>query len=182
MVCFMGKDKNGNDIDIVLTPRKHMNKIVIRPTPNADSRTCNEFLTRDTCYEDNLEHIKDVQRAMNWIGSKIMHTGLVHDKTKVIYKDEYIDLVMHGVTDDDFLKSDWWNKHITEERHHLNSFCPVDVNLIDVIEFLVDMVMQSNGRKGYLDVNLCKLNDPFILERAYWNTVKLLNDNVVVGR
>jgi len=166
--------------DITLPAKKtKSNKIVIRPTPNADSRTSNQFLTEETCREDTLEHVQDVQKAMNFFSAKIARAGLMHDNTKVVDMDEYIGLVLNDVKDDEFLKSDWWVKHITKERHHLNANCPVDVNLIDVLEMIADMVMQK-GRKGYFTSDELKIIDPTLLERAYWNTVKLLDDNVLV--
>lgn len=167
--------------EITLTPRKNSNnKIVIRKTPNGDSRTKLDDATIEMVHDDVMEHIKDVQKGMNWLAKKIALAGFSHDKTKVIYEDEYVGLVMDDLVDDDFLASDWWSKHIHEERHHLNSNAPVDVNLIDVMEMIVDCVMSGKGRKGHFDSNDLKLIDPVLLERAYWNTVKMLDDQVVV--
>lgn len=166
--------------EIKLPPKKIKdNRIVIRPTPNADSRTSNNLLSDETCREDTYEHIRDVQQAMNFFSAQIARAGLMHDNTKVTEMDDYVKLVLDNVKDDDFLKSDWWIKHITTERHHLNANCPVDVTLIDVLEMIADKVMQKS-RKGYFTSDELKLLDPTLLERAYWNTVKLLDDKVIV--
>lgn len=167
--------------EITLPPRKNKNtKIVIRKTPNGDSRTKMDNATREMVHDDIMEHIKDVQKGMNWLAKKIALAGFNHDKTKVIYEDEYIDLIMDDIMDDEFLASEWWSRHIHEERHHLNNNAPVDVNLIDVMEMITDYVMSGKGRKGCINSNDLKLMDPLLLERAYWNTVKLLDDQVVV--
>ena len=171
-------DKNGNDTNITLPAKAKSNRIIIRPSPNGDSRTATEFLNREVCHEDIMEHIRNVQLGMNLISKKIAQAGMLHDKTKVIYVDEYIDLVMAGVTGEEFKECGWWFKHIHEERHHLNDNVPVDVNLIDVIEMLVDGVMSSRGRLGVLDSNCCEISAD-VLMRAYWNTVEMLNDMVV---
>jgi hypothetical protein len=163
-----------------LPPKKIKdNKIVIRPTPNADSRTSNSLLSDETCREDTYEHIRDVQKAMNFFSAQVARAGLMHDNTKVTELDDYVQLVLGDVKDDDFLASDWWTTHITKERHHLNANCPVDVTLIDILEMIADMVMQK-GRKGYFTSDELKIVDPTLLERAYWNTVKLLDDKVIV--
>lgn len=166
--------------EIKLPPKKIKdNRIVIRPTPNADSRTSNSLLSEETCREDTYEHIRDVQQAMNFFSAQVARAGLMHDNTKVTEMDDYIKLVLDNVNSDDFLRSDWWINHITKERHHLNDNCPVDVTLIDVLEMIADGVMRK-GRKGYFISDELKLIDSGLLERAYWNTVKLLDDKVIV--
>ena len=61
-------------------------------------------------------------------------------------------------------------------------YCLLDVNLIDVLEMIVDCVMSGKGRSGHETPQYLKLRDPTVLERAYWNTVKLLDDEVVIER
>ena len=48
--------------------------------------------------------------------------------------------------------------------------------------FFVDCVMAGKGRSGHVTPQYLKLRDPTVLERAYWNTVKLLDDEVVIER
>ena len=175
----MMKDKYGNDNQITLESKKDAGKIVIKPSPNCDSRTKMDYCTRENVYEDILEHIKNVQYAMNILSKKIAQAGMLHDKTKIINQDEYIDLVLSDDGDGGFLKSEWWVNHIHEERHHLNENCPVDVNLIDVMEMLVDKIVADYGRKGYVDTKGFEL-DSDILVRAYYNTVNLIDAMVVV--
>lgn len=153
-------------------------KIIINDTRNADGRTANN-LNSETLLESTNEHRRNVSEGMDYIAELIHNRGLKHDYTKV---DDYFplfnDTVMQGLSNDEFEKSEWKQLHLHQERHHLNGNVPVDVNLVDVIEMLVDVVMAGNGRSGQISSYYCKIQDPALLERAYWNTIKLL-DNVV---
>jgi hypothetical protein len=158
--------------------KKSNSKVIVHGSQNGDGRTKLEGATREDIYNDVLKHIKDVQLCMNKCSAKVAQAGMLHDNTKVIYNEEYIDLVDKGVVDDDFIKSDWWVKHIHEERHHLLSNVPVDVNLFDVLEMIVDVIVAGKARKGYFDSEDLNL-DMGVLLRAYWNTVKFVDDMVV---
>ena len=164
--------------EIKLPPKKIKdNRIVIRPTPNADSRTSNSLLSEETCREDTYEHIRDVQQAMNFFSAQVARAGLMHDNTKVTEMDDYIKLVLDDVKDDDFLKSDWWIKHITKERHHLNANTPKDVDLLDVLEFICDCVVAGKSRTGRVEKKYLELS-AVILKQAFWNTVNKLTNEV----
>ena len=154
--------------------------ITIRRTKNADSRTADENLSYETLKDDTIEHIDDVEKGLDLISDYIHRRGLQHDYTKIRYFDEYAENVLSKHTNEEFINSEWYQKHIFEERHHLNANCPLDVNLIDVIEMIVDCVMAGKGRTGYVTPSYLMLKDPTLLERAYWNTVKLLDENVIV--
>lgn len=43
-----------------------MSKIIIKNTKYADSRTADEEITKDKLYEATAEHLKDVERGMDW--------------------------------------------------------------------------------------------------------------------
>lgn len=169
------KDKNNNDTQITLPSKNKEGKIVIKPSPNCDSKTKTTYFTETDVHEDILEHIKNVQLGMNHLSKKVAQAGMLHDKTKIINQDEFVDLVMQGT----LYESGWWKEHIREERHHLNENCPLDVNLVDVLEMIVDKVMANKGRKGYLDTKEFEL-DSAILVRAYYNTIQLVDDVVAV--
>ena len=62
----------------------------------------------------------------------------------------------------------------------LNDNVPEDVDLIDCLEMLVDTVMAGRGRSGHLTSKYIEI-DPKVLYRAYWNSVKKLNDIVQVA-
>ena len=157
-------------------------KITIKNTCNADGRTATN-LNSETLLQSTEEHQHNVQEGMDYIAELIHKRGLKHDYTKV---GEYFQLfnytVMQGLSNEEFEKSEWKQLHIHQERHHLNGNVPVDVNLIDVIEMIVDVVMAGNGRSGHISSHYCKIQDSHILERAYWNTIKLLDDIVEVKR
>lgn len=157
-------------------------KIIINDTRNADGRTANN-LNSETLLESTNEHRRNVSEGMDYIAELIHNRGLKHDYTKV---DDYFplfnDTVMQGLSNEEFEKSEWKQLHLHQERHHLNGNVPVDVNLVDVIEMLVDVVMAGNGRSGQISSYYCKIQDPALLERAYWNTIKLLDDIVEVKK
>ena len=157
------------------------NKIIIKNTQNADSRTANEELNKDTLLESTKTHRNDVKRIMNYMATVIRETGEKHDWTKIKHFDEFSNEVLKPHTDAEFKQAHWYQNHITEERHHLNANCPVDVNLFDVLEMIADCTVAGKGRAGKMTPAYLKLQDPFILERAYWNTVKILDDLVEVS-
>lgn len=157
------------------------NKIIIKNTQNADSRTANEELNKDTLLESTKTHRNDVKRIMNYMAETLRETGEKHDWTKIKHFDEFANEVLKPHTDHEFKQAHWYQNHITEERHHLNANCPVDVNLFDVLEMIADCTVAGKGRAGKMTPAYLKLQDPFILERAYWNTVKILDDLVEVS-
>ena len=156
------------------------NKIIIKNTQNADSRTANSELNKTTLLESTEIHRNDVKRLMDCMAEIIVKKGENHDWTKIEYFDEFADEVLKPHTDDEFKNAQWYQKHIFEERHHLNANCPVDVNLFDCLELIADCIVAGKGRAGRLTPAYLKLKDPSILERAYWNTVKLLDDIVEI--
>ncbi len=159
-----------------------MTKIIIGNTQNADSRTANEKLSKETLEKATNIHREEVFKLMNWLSDKILARGVRHDYTKSMYFDEFADEVLKPHTDDEFKNAQWYQKHIFEERHHLNANCPIDVNLIDVLEMICDCVSAGKGRSGKITPAYLKLKDPTILERAYWNTVKILDDITEVNQ
>jgi len=156
-------------------------KIIIKNTSYADSRTAPEDNTKEKLYTATTEHIKDVGKAMDFFAEKIHEAGIKHDYTKISYFDEFAENVLSEHTDEEFINEPWYQKHIYEERHHLNADCPLDVNLIDIFEMIADCVMAAKGRSGKVTPRFLNLSDPSILVRAYYNTIKLLDDVVEVS-
>ena len=157
-----------------------MSKIIIKKTNNADSRTADSQLTKETLREATETHRSDVKRLMEHVGAVIIERAYNHDHTKIRYFDEFSDEVLKPHTNEEFINTHWYQNHILEERHHLNANCPIDVNLFDVLELICDCIMAGKGRAGRTTPAYLKLQDPLILERAYWNTVKMLDDIVEV--
>ncbi|MBQ6219985.1 MAG: hypothetical protein IJH63_00550 [Methanobrevibacter sp.] len=155
-----------------------MDKIIIKNTCNADSRTMKSNATLDDVKIATEEHIHDVQKGMKFFAEKLIEAGKNHDHTKLEnFEKEYGALVMSRVMDDEFKANPWWSKHVFGERHHVNIDFKADCNLIDIFEHICDDVMSGRGRAGHLTSAFMDI-DPKLLYLAYWNTVRML-DNVV---
>lgn len=156
-------------------------KILIKNTAYADSRTAPEDIDRDKLYKATANHIKDVERGMDYFSKQIHEAGLRHDFTKMDCFDEvYAPSVLSGHTDDSFKQGDWYKRHISEERHHVNDNAHSDVDLVDIIEHLVDVVMSGLGRSGFVNSRYTDIS-PELLYRAYWNSVNKLENIVQIS-
>lgn len=158
-----------------------MDKIIIKNTCNADSRTAKPGFTMDDVKVATEEHIKDVQKGMKFFADKLIEAGKRHDWTKMDnFEKEYGPLVCSKVVDEEFKANPWWSRHVFEERHHVNIDFKPDVNLIDIFEHLVDDTVSGRGRSGHLTSEWMDI-DPKLLYLAYWNTIRMLNDVVQVS-
>lgn len=147
--------------------------ITIRKSPNADSRTAKSNLTMKELQVSTQRHQGDVERGLTLMGSLVTNRGVYHDHTKTKNMEEYY----AALTGSNIKESEWYNKHITEERHHLKSHVPDDVNLIDVMEHLVDCTMAGLARSGEIyDTDI----SPDVLVLACQNTVEFLKNNITV--
>jgi len=153
--------------------------ITIKPSPMADSRTADGPVTKRQLWEASIQHIGDVCHAMAFFGQMIVDTARRHDNTKVDPEgiDAFYDSFSKGLQGDEFKKEPWFQRHITEERHHLTDRVPDDVNLIDILERVADITMAAMGRNG--DIGEVDI-DTEILLRAYKNTVLLLKNNTKI--
>lgn len=150
--------------------------INIKKSQNADSRTMIGKPNKEELLKNSIQHIGDVQKGMAFMATKIIEAGAIHDHTKISGIDDFFDSYSRGLTNDEFKAEKWYKSHLTE-RHHLNDYCPEDVTLIDVLERAVDITMAGMARSGNIyDVEIS--NE--ILQKAYKNTVKLLQDNITV--
>ncbi len=150
--------------------------IVLKDSSNGDSRTCKDDVTLEDVYDAVLIHRSDVEHALKWFVEDLICRSEDHDYDKVSDIDTYGNMVVNGVKDDEFLASEWWHKHITEQRHHVTNYCPIDVNLLDILEMIADRVVAEKGRTGSINTEYLKI-DSDILIRAYWNTVRLLDEH-----
>lgn len=149
--------------------------IKIEKSPNADSRTANPEMGKADLLKSTKSHIDDVSDGLLFISDLIKDRcgSAGHDHTKLDNMDEFYAALKSGHIKD----TNWYRKHITEERHHLKSHVPEDVNLIDVIEHIVDCVMAGLARSGTVyDIDL----SPELLQVALQNTVELLKKNTTV--
>lgn len=151
-------------------------KIIINKSPMADSRTCDVTkVTKMQLHEASGQHIHDVIQGMNYLARLIKRRGLNHDVTKIDELDLFYQNFREGSSG--FAQKEWYQLHVTSERHHLKDHVHDDVNLIDVLEMIVDCVMAGLARTGTYRKDEI---DPDVLVKAYHNTVQLLLDNVEV--
>ena len=147
--------------------------INVKKAMNADSRTASYNLTIEDLTNDTKSHINNVSKGMDFIASQLIVRGSIHDNTKLNSMNQFYDAIKSNNIKNTF----WYQMHIINERHHLKSHVPDDVNLIDVIEHLVDCTMAGLTRSGSIyDVDI----SPDVLTKAIANTVELLKNNTYV--
>jgi len=149
--------------------------IIITKEPNADSRTAKEYpvLKREQLRSATENHIEHVNQGMKFFANLLIEAGHNHDNTKLSKFEEFHKALTSGKVKN----TNWYEYHINEERHHLISKVPDDVNLIDIFEHLIDCVMAGLSRSGEIyDIDLP--NE--VLQSAHKNTIELLKKNVKV--
>lgn len=149
--------------------------ITIKPSPTADTRTC-EFskVTKGELFQSSCQHITDVWAALGFFCEMLAQAGVHHDPDKISDIDGFHADFLTG-----FQRHEWWDRHRKLNRHHLaeSDGVPEDVNLIDVLDYIADCVMAGMARSGSVyDLHL----EAGLLERAFQNTVALLKANVQV--
>lgn len=157
-------------------------KIYITKNPNGDTRTAGKNVSYEDFCKANESHKRDVELVMRELASTIEDRGFSHDFTKILHsKQFYSDFrdILDGTTEKDFEDLPWYKMHVQAERHHLNSCCPEDVTLIDVLEMIVDVVCAAKARGGNDSVYTVNLSND-ILERAVNNTIELVDDMVAI--
>ena len=150
--------------------------IVIKPSPTADMRTCDFANTsKETLLASSHQHIADVREGLRYLESMVRKAAENHDLDKISDIEGFHRDFVSG-----FSKTEWWDKHRVINRHHLNNEdgVPADVNLIDVLDFIVDCVMAGMARSG--SVYPLELSNE-LLQRAFHNTVEHMKRNVVVA-
>lgn len=149
--------------------------IRIKKSPTADTRTC-DFTTvsKETLLASSKQHIADVRKGLGFFVDLLIEAGVNHDTDKITDIDGF-----HADFVTGFKEHGWWDRHRKLNRHHLNSDdgIPLDVNLIDVLDFLVDCVMAGKARSGTVYSLLLR---PDVLGLAFQNTLELLTEEVVV--
>ncbi len=150
--------------------------ITIQKSETADTRTCDfANVSKETLLASSVQHIWDVQRALDFFANVLADARMVHDYDKVQDIDGF-----HADFVTGFKQTGWWDRHRKLNRHHLaqEDGIPEDVNLVDVLDFIADCVMAGMARSG----SVYKLElPPELLTRAFENTVELLKANVEVA-
>ena len=154
-----------------------MEKIKINLIPYGDSRTAPKDTDFISFSEATDWHRSDVRKVMVCIAAMIKEAGKNHDWTKTgEYEIEFFrDFKAALEGKQEFIDGTWWPMHVTTERHHLLSYCPDDVNIIDVLEMIVDCTLAGLTRSG--TVRPVEI-DSEILKKAVDNTVELIKNNV----
>lgn len=150
--------------------------IIIERNPNGDTRTAPKDITFEQFQKANDMHRADVSAVMKYLAHLIHRAGLKHDYTKKsdeeLFYENFLSTMNNGTN---FVEDEWYQLHVNEERHHLLSRCPNDVNLIDVIEMIADCTCAGLARSG--EVRGLEINTE-ILEKAVENTVKLIVNEI----
>lgn len=150
--------------------------IRISKSETADTRTCDfTKVTEETLYTSSIQHISDVRQALQFFRAKLGEASINHDTDKLSDIGSFHADFLTG-----FKQTGWWDRHRKLNRHHLNNDdgIPIDVNLIDVLDFIADCVMAGMARSG--SVHQLNLTSE-LLEKAFQNTVELLKKQVVVN-
>ena len=151
----------------------------IRQSKTADTRSAKTLVNKETLLASSHQHIGDVQMALHWMICKLGDISLKHDWTKIAGIDQFAEdfkMVQENSTID-FKTLPWFKYHITNERHHVNDYCPDDVNLFDLLERIADITMAGMARTGKIYDDSLSSD---ILTKAYKNTVELLKSQIIV--
>ena len=158
---------------------KQKKNITIYRTHDANTRSAKKGITKDEIEQVTLNHIKDVQSVGNWLIKRFKSQLAIHDHTKIDHLDEfYADFIRNQLDDSvDFKELNWYKNIHMRERHHLNTSVPLDVNLFDVLEMIIDCTCAGLARSE--EVYPIRISHE-ILDRAIDNTIELIKKNTIV--
>lgn len=152
--------------------------IKITKTKSADTRSAEREVTKEELRSNSLQHIIDVQKALRHFADLLLRIADKHDWTKIAYIDQFYKdfhrVQKHG---GDFRELNWYRRHVSEERHHLNDRVPSNVTLLDVLERVADITMGGLARSGNVYQDALP---PEVLEKAYQNTIELLKSETII--
>lgn len=149
--------------------------ITIHPSPTADTRTCDfSKVSKETLLESSKQHVADIAKGFEFFKAMIDKQAAIHDH------DKFSDINgFHRDFITGFKQHEWWDNHRQVNRHHLTDSdgIPEDVNLIDILDFIVDCTMAGKARSG----KVRPLEIPTeLLQKAFENTANLLIERVTV--
>jgi hypothetical protein len=165
-------DAYGNEIGFVADGEYIAEKIRIKKSPTADTRSCDWSKVSKEQLCDSSE--QDVEKGCNMFAEMLVFAGTRHDWDKLTDIDGF-----HRDFRTGFEKTTWWDNHRKVNRHHLlqDDGVPEDVNLVDVIEMIVDCTVAGMARTG--EVYPLELK-PEVLQRAFENTAALMLKRVEI--
>lgn len=148
-------------------------KIIIKRSPNADTRTVVGKISKKELLEQTYSHIDDVNNVGNMLMDILCKRLKRHDHTKIEAIDQFYEDFISGKQGKEFKSLPWWQIHLTE-RHHLNDSVPVDVDLLDVLEMVIDCTVAGLARGGSADKIYPITIPQKVLEQAIDNTKQII--------
>ena len=152
-----------------------MQTVIVKKTNDPEKG----YETKDQLLKDTKQHISDVGKVLTSLSFELVDRGDYHDWSKLEYFDQFAQDTLEREDTPDFKQRAWYNIHTSEERHHINARVPDDVNLIDLLEMIADCCVSGKTRSGTVNDDFLEISDD-VLKAAYWNTVKLIKDNIHV--
>lgn len=149
--------------------------ITIRKSPTADTRTCDyRNVSKEELLDASHRHISDVYSVLYFLILKLNNKGMEHDRDKIADIDQF-----HADFKEGFKTTTWWDAHRRNSRHHLNheDGVPEDVDLLDVLEYIVDCVVAGKARSG--EVYPLQMSEDLLM-KAFQNMVEKITNAVSV--
>jgi len=152
---------------------ENQDKIVIKKSETADTRTCDwSKVSPEQLLRSSKSHIDDVKKGLKYFSNQLTLAGEKHDHDKISDIEGFHEFFSTG-----FKSENWYKTHKKVNRHHVadSDGVPKDVNLVDVIEYVVDCIMAGVARSGH--VYTLELPNE-LLQQAFQNTVTKLKEVV----
>ena len=153
-------------------------KIIIKKSHNADTRTAEGEVTKEDLLVNSRNHIEDVRAVGKFMTDMLAKNIAAHDYTKVDDIDLFYSDFVRARKGEEFTELDWYQKHITKERHHIQAKCHADVNLLDILEMVIDCTVAGMARSG--EVFPMELSSE-VINLAMENTKQLILDKIEVS-
>lgn len=128
-----------------------MRKITIEPTKGADTRSATEVVSKETLLRESHLHRSHVRRVMAAVAAEVIERAERHDFTKVdpagidAFHDAFGRTMRKEI---EFKDHSWWERHLADERHHINDRMHADADLLDLVEMIVDCTCAGMARTG----------------------------------
>lgn len=149
-----------------------LDTVLVENSSCGDTRTCNvDNVSPFEFSEAIANHREDVLKVMSNMGRLVANAGKIHDITKLTQQSLFFKDFRTK-----FESTEWFDMHVRAERHHLDipGGVPIDVNIVDLIECLVDRVASYVARSKENDTYKQLRLDPQLLADIIVNTETML--------
>lgn len=137
----------------------------------ATMSTGDPSISMDNLLSASITHIKDVKKVANFISDTLKSRANRHDFDKLSDIDSFYRAHKSGWRD-----TEWWENHKKISNHHPD-LSKKDIDLLDIIEMIIDCSVAGLARNGRIyNITI----HPEILQRAFDNTVKLIETNITL--